>query len=157
MEEAIRHHLGNVLYYFKGFKDKAPAGYVPLEGVLATPKKDGRTFILAPSVDDGTGTIKSVRMASGAAFFSRGNHKDFRFRVVAPADSAEAWVKAVTDHAVASQVRSRKSQLDGGGSSEDGASAPKATYSFFRGKPKPKKPIGPPARKLSLLAAEPQQ
>ena len=53
---------GNVLYYFKSPKDKAPAGFLPLENIVVRPLKDKCQFELAPQ--DG-GLLKSVKMESG--------------------------------------------------------------------------------------------
>ena len=41
-----------------------------------------------------------------------------------------------------------------GSSDDDGGGVTKSTLSFFRGKAKKEEPIGPPARKLSLIGEE---
>ena len=62
---------GNVLYYFKSPKDKAPAGFVPLESIVCNALADGCTFEIRPVFDDGKG-IKSVKMERQARLYTSG-------------------------------------------------------------------------------------
>ena len=136
---------GNVLYYFKSPKDRAPLGFVPLEGIEVTVRSDGRSFEVR-SIIHGE-DLKSVRMedsdggkgggccgccgGGGGAKkggFKQGHHKAFVFRTPSEAESVDEWVQAVRSHAVAHQVR----EVTRSGSSAEELARP--TVSFFRSK-----------------------
>ena len=119
---------GNVLYYFKSPKDRAPAGFVPLEGIEVKAHPERLVFELAPAEGK---SMKSVRMggapkprsrgcnlfgcvrrkppgATSTQGFARGHHTVFRFRVVdSNTEQFDAWVRAVREHVVKAQVRSK--------------------------------------------------
>ena len=133
---------GNALYYFKKPNDRAPAGFVPLEGIDVILGADKRSFELRPKATPGGvgGFIKSARLQMGGkgggarGGFKTGKHKAFHFRVVGANDRTEEWVRAVQEHTVGQQVRSAPAPA----SPEGHESSPKATFSFFRGKARPK-------------------
>ena len=52
---------GNVMYYFKSPKDKAPAGFLPLENIEVKEHKDKLAFEMLPLAGH---ELKSVRMAT---------------------------------------------------------------------------------------------
>ena len=137
---------GNVLYYFDSPKDRAPAGFVPLEGIRCEALSDRRTFEIRPVVHGQA--IKSVKMASGNGWmggkkkgaFAHGNHSFFAFRTLDENDDVATWVQAVREHSVvdtvaqARETASAKSSVSGGADELDGFG--KATLSFFRSKAK---------------------
>ena len=96
---------GNVLYYFKSPKDKAPAGFLPLENIEVRPYPDKLTFELLPAA--GHASIKSVRMATDkkhAGGFEQGHHKSFMFKA-GSAEDLDLWVKAVRQFTVEDLAR----------------------------------------------------
>ena len=146
---------GNVLYYFDSPKDRAPAGFVPLEGIRCAALSDGITFEIRPIVH-GQG-IKSVKMSTGGGCiggkkkgaFAHGNHSYFAFRTMDENDDVATWVQAVREHSVVDAVAqarveaSAKSSASGGADEVDGFG--KATLSFFRSKAKQGVPKSPDA------------
>ena len=98
---------GNVLYYFKSPKDKAPAGFLPLENIVVRPLKDKCQFELAPQ--DG-GLLKSVKMESGdkkkTGGLEQGHHKSFHFKAASP-EELELWVQAVRQFAIVDEDLAR--------------------------------------------------
>jgi len=91
---------GNVLYYFKSPKDKAPAGFLPLENILVRPQKDKCQFELAPQEG---GMLKSVKMETGdkkkKGGLEQGHHKSFMFKAASP-EELELWVQAIRRFAI---------------------------------------------------------
>ena len=147
---------GNVLYYFKSPKDKAPAGFVPLEGIKCHALSDKRTFEIRSAVEGGN--VKSVRMETeGDGCFgfgggggkkskgpkkgglTHGNHSFFAWRTVDEKDSVDAWVAAVIEHAIVDSLASAKASAKSNAPSDDGGFG-KATLSFFRGGANSSKP-----------------
>ena len=124
---------GNVLYYFKSPKDRAPLGFVPLEGILVSVRADDRTFELRPNVDDGK-TMKTVRMEGKGkkGGFKQGHHKAFIFRTDDAADKAETWARSIREHGV--QAQQAQATVTRSNSAEE---IPRPTVSFFRSKAKP--------------------
>jgi len=160
---------GNVLYYFKSPKDKAPAGFVPLEGIRCVARRDQRTFEIRPEIEGRS--IKSVRMETNdggwcagkkkkaKGHLTHGNHSYFAFRTVGLSDPVDAWVAAVVEHSVADSLASARvnaaekasvKSREGSTSGEDGDLG-RATLSFFRGKAKAK-PVRPPVASSTLDA-----
>ena len=98
-----------MLYYFKTPKDRAPAGFVPLENIEIRAIPEKLTFELKP--EEGK-AMKSARMTKAKnGGFLQGHHKAFLFRVEASASGADAsraeleqWVAAVKRHAVRQDV-----------------------------------------------------
>ena len=82
---------GNVMYYFKSPKDKAPAGFLPLENIQVKPDPRAMTFELHAAAGH---TLKSVRMATdkkNQGGFEQGHHKSFNFKANSPED-LDLWV-----------------------------------------------------------------
>ena len=55
---------GNVLYYFKSPKDKAPAGFLPLENIEVRAHKEKNQFELVPAEGAPAAVFKSASAAS---------------------------------------------------------------------------------------------
>jgi hypothetical protein len=88
-----------VLYYFKTPKDKAPAGFVPLENVTVRVAPEKLRFVLRPAEGN---SLKSARMGTDGkskGSLSRGHHKQFVFQADGTRE-LDSWVGAVRLHAV---------------------------------------------------------
>jgi len=109
---------GNVMYYFKSPKDKAPAGFLPLENIEVKEHKDKLAFEMLPLAGH---ELKSVRMATDKKHqggFEQGHHKSFMFKC-SDAKDLEKWVNAVRSFTVedltrVNTMRSNQSYRPGG-------------------------------------------
>eukprot|EP00908_Phaeocystis_cordata_P012757 Transcript_23752.p2 GENE.Transcript_23752~~Transcript_23752.p2 ORF type:complete len:535 (+),score=238.14 Transcript_23752:46-1650(+) len=94
---------GNVLYYFKSPKDKAPAGFLPLENIEVRAHKEKNQFELVPAEGQ---MLKSVKMATdkkNQGGFEQGHHKSFMFKAN-DAEELDRWVQAIRRFAIVDEL-----------------------------------------------------